>query len=203
LKVENRISAARTRKRSAAGFTLLEIVVVLVLIAIVIGGAFGLMIASNDERALNRDSVEIEVLAKRARAISSLQQRPYALEFYEQTVTLMPLAEALLDPRDREDARAAQEARQAQSAAGGAPAGAGFAPIHASWTIDEDIQMSVRRWASDTWMPVNSKNRHVWRFDPEGFCEPIGVRLEYGRSWVENEYHPLTGGIRDTAKEIY
>src|SRR6218665_463244 len=92
-KVENRISAARTRNRSAAGFTLLEIVVVLVLIAVVIGGAFGLMIASNDERALSRDSVEIEVLAKRARAISSLQQRPYALEFYEQTVTLMPLAE--------------------------------------------------------------------------------------------------------------
>jgi prepilin-type N-terminal cleavage/methylation domain-containing protein len=88
--VENKISAVRTLKRSQAGFTLLEIVVVLVLVAIVIGGAFGLMIASNDERALNRDSAEIEVLAKRARAISSLQQRPYALEFYEQTVTLMP-----------------------------------------------------------------------------------------------------------------
>jgi prepilin-type N-terminal cleavage/methylation domain-containing protein len=201
--VENRISAVRTRKRSQAGFTLLEIVVVLVIVAIVIGGAFGLMIASDDERALNRDSVEIEVLAKRARAISSLQQRPYALEFYEQTVTLMPLAEALLDPRDREDNRAAQEERQAKSASGGAPASSGFSPMHAKWTINEGNRMLVRRWASDAWVPSDSKNRHVWRFDPEGFCEPIGVRLECGRSWVENEYHPLTGGIRDTAKEIY
>jgi prepilin-type N-terminal cleavage/methylation domain-containing protein len=201
--VENRISAVRTRKRSQAGFTLLEIVVVLVIVAIVIGGAFGLMIASDDERALNRDSVEIEVLAKRARAISSLQQRPYALEFYEQTVTLMPLAEALLDPRDREDALAAQEERQAKAGAGGAPASSGFSPMHASWTIHEDNRMFVRRWASDAWVPSDSKNRQVWRFDPEGFCEPIGVRLECGRSWVENEFHPLTGGIRDTAKEIY
>ena len=204
--MENRISAARTTKltRSPAGFTLLEIVVVLVLVAIVIGGAFGLMIASNDERALNRDSAEIEVLAKRARAISSLQQRPYALEFYEQTVTLMPLAEALLDPRDREDAQASQEARLAEAEnAGAAPAASGFAPIHASWTVDEDIRMSIRRWASDAWLPVDSKNRQVWRFDPDGFCEPIGVRMEYGRSWVENEFHPLTGGIRDSAKEIY
>jgi len=178
--------------------------VVLVLVAVVIGGAFGLMIASNDERALNRDSVEVEVLAKRARAISSLQQRPYALEFYEDTVSLMPLAEALLDPRDREDALAAQEARQAEMAYNGsAPASSGFSPVHAKWTIDPDIKMFVRRWASDVWLPVDSKNRHVWRFDPEGFCEPIGVRMEYGRSWVENEFHPLTGGIRDSAKEVY
>lgn len=201
--MENRISAARTHKRSQAGFTLLEIVVVLVLIAVVIGGAFGLMIASNDERALNRDSTEIEVMAKRARAISSLQQRPYALEFFEQTVTLMPLAETLIDPRDRESAIAEQEAREAKAAAGGAPASSGFSPVHASYTIDPDIKMFVRRWASDAWLPIDSKNRQVWRFDPEGFCEPIGVRMEYGRSWVENEFHPLTGGIRDSAKEIY
>ncbi|MEK7949901.1 prepilin-type N-terminal cleavage/methylation domain-containing protein [Luteolibacter soli] len=201
--MENRISAARTLKRSQAGFTLLEIVVVLVIVAIVIGGAFGLMVASNDERALNRDSTEIEVMAKRARAISSLQQKPYVLEFNEQTVTLMPLAEALIDPRDREEAAAAQEAREAKAAAGGESASKGFAAMHASYTVDPDIRIFIRRWASDTWLPVNAKNRHLWRFDPQGFCEPVGVRLEFGRSWIENEFHPLTGGIRDTAKEIY
>ena len=185
------------------GFTLIEIVIVLVLMALMVGGAFAYMAASDDERVLRRSSVEVESLAKRARAVAALQQRPYALEFYEQTVTLMPLAETLIDPRDRESAIAEQEEREARAAAGGTPAGSGFSPVHASYTIDPDIRMFVRRWASDAWLPIDSKNRQVWRFDPEGFCEPIGVRMEYGRSWVENEFHPLTGGIRDSAKEIY
>lgn len=63
--------------------------------------------------------------------------------------------------------------------------------------------MYVRRWASDAWLPVDSKSRHVWRFDPEGFCEPIGVRFQIEQSWLEAEFNPLTGGIRDRAQEIY
>ena len=197
-------SAAKTSKRGrATGFTLLEMVLVLVAIAVLGGGAIAMMVLSDDERTLTSATSEVEALAKRARTIATLQQRPYALEFYEQTVTLMPLAETLIDPRDRENARAEQEAREAKAAAGGTPAGSGFSAVHASYTIDPDIRMFVRRWASDAWLPIDSKNRQVWRFDPEGFCEPIGVRMEYGRSWVENEFHPLTGGIRDSAKEIY
>jgi hypothetical protein len=63
--------------------------------------------------------------------------------------------------------------------------------------------MQVRRWASDTWIPIDSKSRQVWRFDPEGFCEPVGVRLETEKSWMEMEFHPLTGGIRYSSKEVY
>jgi prepilin-type N-terminal cleavage/methylation domain-containing protein len=190
----------RTRSpRPSQGFTLIEIVLVLTLIAVMVGGALGFMVASDDERVLRRSSVEIEALAKRARALAALQQRPYALEFYEQTVSLMPLAEAMIDPRDRENALARQEEMAAESAV---PA-SGFAPVRANWTVDEDLQMFVRRWASDVWLPVDAKNRHVWRFEPEGFCEPIGVRFQMEKSWVEAEFNPLTGGIRDQSQEIY
>lgn len=186
-------------QRSSQGFTLIEIVLVLVLIALMIGGALGYMVVSDDERVLRRSSVEVEVLAKRARALAALQQRPYALEFHEQTVTLMPLAEAMLDPRDREHAIKRQEMMIAE---GAAPAPA-FNPVHANWTMDEDVRMFVRRWASDVWLPVDTKNRHVWRFEPEGFCEPIGVRFTMEKSWLEAEFHPLTAGIREQAQEIY
>ena len=171
----------------------------LVLITLMVGGAVGYMVVSDDERALRRSSVEVESLAKRARAVAALQQRPYALEFYEQTVTLMPLAEAMIDPRDREKMMAHQEQMIAE---GAAPAPA-FSPVHASWTVDEDLRLFVRRWASDTWLPVDTKNRHLWRFEPEGFCEPLGVRFAADRSWLEAEFHPLTGGIREESQEIY
>jgi prepilin-type N-terminal cleavage/methylation domain-containing protein len=191
--------------RPSQGFTLIEIVLVLTLIAVMVGGALGFMIASDDERKLGRSSVEVESLAKRARALAALQQRPYALEFHEQTVSLMPLAEAVIEPRDRENALQRQEEMEmeaASNAESAAPASR-FSPVHASWTLDEDLKMFVRRWASDVWLPVDTKNRHVWRFDPEGFCEPVGLRFTAGPSWVEAEFNPLTGGIRDQSQEIY
>jgi prepilin-type N-terminal cleavage/methylation domain-containing protein len=189
-------------QRPRQGFTLIEIVLVLVIVALVVGGALGFMVASDDERVLSRSSVEIESLAKRARAVAALQQKPYALEFSGQSVNLMPLAEAMLDPRDRDKAAAHQEAMAAEAAATSS-ADSGFAPVHASWTVEEDVRLFVRRWASDDWLPVDAKNRHVWRFDPAGFCEPVGVRFAKEESWLELEFHPLTGGVRMQAQEIY
>jgi len=193
-------SAARTNNRRAGGFTLLEMVIVLLVIALLGGSAVGLMLISDDERALNRASVEVEVLAKRARTIAALQQRPYALEFTNNRVSLMPLAEASLEPADRERALLAQ-AEQAE--ANPDLVIKGFAPVHAGWELDPDMRMFVRRWATEEWIPVSGELRQVWRFDPEGFCEPVGVRVERGKSWKENEFHPLTGGIRDSSMEAY
>ena len=195
------ISAARTNNRHPGGFTLLEMVIVLLVVALLGGSAIGFMIISDDERALNRSSVEVEVLAKRARTISALQQRPYALEFFNNRVSLMPLAEAMLEPADREKAIAAQAAA-AEEAAADVPVSS-FSPVHAGWELDEDMRIFVRRWATDTWIPITSETRQVWRFDPEGFCEPVGVRIERGKSWKESEFHPLTGGIRDSTMEAY
>ncbi len=77
-----------------AGFTLLEIVIVLAIASLVMGGAVGLMMFSSDEQALRKASGEIELLAKRARTTAILQQTPYALEFREGIVRMMPLAQA-------------------------------------------------------------------------------------------------------------
>lgn len=186
------VRTTKGSKSSAAGFTLLEIVVVLVLIAVLTGGAISVMVSSDDDRAFKESSAEIEALAKRARTVAALQQRPYALEFFENRVRLMPLAEAIIEPAERQKAEAMLEINNS-----------GGASVHAEWSSDEDMGMQVRRWASDTWIPINEKSRQVWRFDPEGFCEPVGVRLETKKSWMEMEFHPLTGSIRYTSKEVY
>lgn len=183
---------ARATKSAAAGFTLLEIVVVLVLIAVLAGGAISVMVNSDDDRAFKESSGEIEALAKRARTVAALQQRPYALEFFENRVRLMPLAEAVIEPAERQKAESMLEIN-----------GGGDESVHAEWSSDDGMNMLVRRWASDTWIPIDEKSRQVWRFDPEGFCEPVGVRLETKKSWMEMEFHPLTGSIRYKSKEVY
>jgi hypothetical protein len=41
----------------------------------------------------------------------------------------------------------------------------------------------------------------VWRFDPNGICEPMSVRIDYDDGWMEMDFHPLSAGIRDSSME--
>ena len=180
------ISAARTTEPQR-GFTLIEIVMVLAIAAIVVGGAVGLMIYSSDERNLRNTSGEIELMAKRARTIAILNQTPYALEFREGVVRLLPLAQAgLSEKKNRRnkpetDAGSVDETRQLN--------------------LENGMAILIRRWNSAEWLPTVKQAVHVWRFDPDGLCEPISVRLALDKSWAEDIYHPLTGTIRESQLE--
>lgn len=183
-------SAARTTKRGSRGFTLLEIVIVLVIASVVLGGAVGLMVYSSDERALRNASGEIELLAKRARTTAILLQTPYALEFREGVVRLMPLAEA-----GQIERRTASGRR-----VGGEDVPDGSAERW-EYPLEPGIEAYVRRWNSSEWLPARKDAIHVWRFDPTGLCEPLSVRLTLDESWIEDTYHPLTASIRDSQME--
>ena len=76
--------------------------------------------------------------------------------------------------------------------------------MHDSFVAEDGMVFGVRRWGSDDWIVFNNeRNRMVWRFDPEGLCEPISVRIEIddGESWLEQDYHPLTAAVRDFSME--
>jgi prepilin-type N-terminal cleavage/methylation domain-containing protein len=182
------ISAVRTNK-APTGFTLIEIVMVLAIAAIVMGGAVGMMVYSSDERTLRNTSGDVELLAKRARTTAILNQTPYALEFREGVVRLLPLANAGLDRRkisknlvepDSEDV-VLDSSRQ----------------IH----LENGVKVFVRRWNSAEWLSTLKEVVHVWRFDPDGLCEPITLRFTLDKSWVEDTYHPLTATISESSLE--
>lgn len=183
------ISAAKTTRRPQ-GFTLIEIVMVLAIAAVIMGGAVGMMIYSSDERVLRDASGEIEMLAKRARTTAILQQTPYALEFREGIVRLMPLAQAGRDEKRTVGGRRI----------GGEPVDEGGGD---RWELplERGISLFIRRWNSEDLLPTVKNAVHVWRFDPDGLCEPISVRLTLDGSWSEDTYHPLTATIRDSQLE--
>jgi prepilin-type N-terminal cleavage/methylation domain-containing protein len=170
------ISAARTIRRPR-GFTLLEIVIVLAISAIVIGGAIGLAVYSGDERVLRNATGEIELMAKRARTIAILKQTPYALEFREGIVRMMPLAQAgqteKKPPRQTENADDSVDKNR-------------------EYALDPSLSVLFRNWNTEKWLTTVKNDVHVWRFDPDGLCEPISLRLILGKSSTENTYHPLT-----------
>jgi prepilin-type N-terminal cleavage/methylation domain-containing protein len=179
-------SAVRTSK-SPRGFTLIEIVMVLAISAIVMGGAVGLMIFSSDERALRNASGEIELLAKNARTISILNQTPYALEFREGIVRLLPLAQAGQDLEKSKKSRGEAEEENVDTSR--------------QVTLDSGVEVAIRRWNSEEWLKPEKKAVHVWRFDPDGLCEPLSVRLTLGKSWSVDTYHPLTATISESELE--
>ena len=178
-------SAAKTNRPT--GFTLLEIVIVLAVSAIILGSAVGLMVFSSDKRVLSETSGEIELLAKRARTTAILQQTPYALEFREGVVRLLPLAEAGNDEK--------------RTAGGHRIGGEPVTPSggeHRQYMWDGALEVFIRRWNSTEWLNTGKNSLHIWRFDPTGLCEPISVRLVLDKSWEEDTYHPLTASIHES-----
>ncbi|GAA5123191.1 hypothetical protein GCM10023212_21110 [Luteolibacter yonseiensis] len=155
-----------------------------------LAGAVGLMLYSSDERTLRKTSGEIEMMAKQARTMAILHQTPYALEFREGIVRLMPFAQAGLDETKISRNRLAEVN----------PESAGTTE-NREFPLEEGMAVLVRRWNSEDWHTTLKNTFHVWRFDPDGLCEPISVRLNYGKSWQEITFHPLTGAINDTQLE--
>jgi prepilin-type N-terminal cleavage/methylation domain-containing protein len=180
-------SAARTPD-FRSGFTLIEIVMVLAIAAIVTGGAITMMVFSSDERALKNASGEVELLAKRARTISILKQTPYALEFRLGKIRMLPLAQAGAD----------ETFTALGNTIGGQEVGAVEPEV---FTLPENMAVLLRRWNSDQWLPMRENSVHIWRFDPDGLCEPVSVRFVMEDSWAEDAYHPLTATIADSQLE--
>lgn len=168
----------------------MEIVIVLAISAVVMGGAVGLMVYSSNERVLRNASGEIELLAKRARTTAILLQTPYALEFRENVVRLLPLAEAGQDEKRTVGGRRI----------GGEPV---IREGGERWeyALEDGVRVLVRRWNASEWLATGKDTVHVWRFDPNGLCEPISVRLTVDQSWSEDTYHPLTATIRESQLE--
>lgn len=176
-----------------AGFTLLEIVIVLMVFALLVGGAVTTVVLSSSERALTNASSEIELLAKKARTTAILHQKPYAIEFRENSLRLLPFAEAS-DETERTTALGNEiGGSEVKSETGATP--------REDVAIDSDISLSVRRWNTEDFITPKKNLTPVWRFDPNGLSEPITVRMTISDSYAQDTYHPLTATIADSELE--
>lgn len=169
---------------------------VLAIAAMLAGGAVAFMIFSSDERMLRDYSGQIELLAKRARTVAILQQTPYAIEFRPGRVKLLPFAEA-----GQDESRTALGQRIGGERVEPQPQGEN-SPVRDEVVLKEGMATFLRRWNSDEWLPMSDRITHIWRFDPDGLCEPVGIRLVVGPNFIEDAYHPLTASIRETAMEV-
>ncbi|MFD2256033.1 Tfp pilus assembly protein FimT/FimU [Luteolibacter algae] len=188
----DRLQPGKHSPASSGGFTLLEIVIVLAITGLIIGGAITTVVLSSSERQLRDASGEIELLAKKARMAAILHQKPYAIEFHRNFVRVLPLAEA---------SEIEQTTAQGNAIGGTAVTDDSSPSLHDEIDIDPDIELTVRHWNTTGFLAPSETSIIIWRFDPDGLSEPITVHLQLGESYAQDTYHPLTAAIADS--ELY
>ena len=181
-----------SKNRQVAGFTLLEIVFVLSMIAILVTWLTVSLSTVESEQKLREAASRIELLAKRGLSIAVMQQRPYQLTITASSVSIAP--RYALGPDE------AGYMENEQDGAGGESGS--FDDITASEAIDADVSYEIKRWQSDDWVALEGDKRIVITLNPIGLIEPFMIRCTMGESWIMHELHPLTAGVRDEEMSI-
>lgn len=165
LRHEPRLGAASISR--AGGFTLLEMMIVLVIIMLIVGlGAMsfdGVM----QEQELRKPVLEFKSLAAEAVRRATLYERPQVLIF-DKAGAVMPLRIA----------RAADDT-----------------PIQVKrFTLPPGMSLSLRRFGAEKFAPAEGQRLII---SPSGLCEPLTARFERGQSWFEVTLDPLTGAAKE------
>ncbi len=162
------------------------------MIGLVVGSTIAALSFRSTEHALTTQSGEIEMLAKKARTAAILHQTSYAIEFHQGSVKLMPLAQT---KKQRRTTALGNEI-------GGRPSDQPARPsLNETIEIDPDITLTIRHWNTEAFIAPTENEFPVWRFDPDGLCEPLTVRLVIDDSYGQYTYHPLTAGVADSELE--
>lgn len=178
--------------KQAGGFTLLEIVFVLGMVAVLVTWLTLNITTVETEQKLRQAAGNIESLAKQARNIAVRQQRAYQLTITEQSVSIAP---QFIDLSDSEDLLEPEENEEVISREN-------FQDITTSEVTDAEVTYEIKRWRSDEWQLIEGDKKVVITLDPTGLVEPISIRCSIGKSWLVHELHPLTAGIRDEEMSV-
>lgn len=175
---------------SRRGFTLLEMVIVLSIIAAVVALVVLDFRNIEAEQRLRESAGSVEALAKRARNIAVVQQRAYQLTIREGAISIAPQYQRNPGGVDGDDGDDDMQPR------------ARFEDVVDSQETDAEVTYEVKRWGSDKWQVIGKDRQVVITIDPTGLVEPISIRCSVGKNWLVQELHPLTASIRDEEMHI-
>lgn len=168
---------AAALRRPASGFTLLEMMVVLFIMILLLGIAIFSFTGVQEREVIVKPAAELKRMAREAVGRAGLFEEPQMIVFEKDGFAM----------RYRGDASATATGADPRSA----------------WTrrvqVPENMVIKIRRWGTNQWQPATGQR---WMVLPSGLCEPIGVRMELGRSFVEMQFNPLTGGVAEEVLNI-
>ncbi|HWB06126.1 MAG TPA: prepilin-type N-terminal cleavage/methylation domain-containing protein [Verrucomicrobiales bacterium] len=167
---------------SRRGFTLMEIMIVMAIIALVFVGSFRGVSALNEQAALEKPFQDLRSMAKTAWQRSMAEQRSWQIHFFPDHFVLEP--KAAVNQDDQKLFNAFDQQKQRSD---------GIKSVH----IPEGMLMEIRRWGTPQWIPMQGKTEIAWVFEQSGLCEPISVRFTSDRGTVGAQFDPLTASVKE------
>jgi prepilin-type N-terminal cleavage/methylation domain-containing protein len=182
------LNASPLVRRGERGFTLLEMVMVLLIIALLFGLSMPAMESAFTEQAVRKDAHQLAIMVKTAMIQSSEQHRTYVIDLSDSSMALHPQGQAPAVAPDAANTASFDDTAAASSSG----------PVDVDITSDLDdankLQapdpLKANAWIS---MPENTQ----WVFQPGELCQATHVRVARGDAWVEMSFNALTGDVEN------
>lgn len=214
--------AASRERRATGGFTLIEIVIVMTILAVLAAASMPTFKGMMNERKTREPVAELSRLAKAARMRAMKEKRPYqvaisqqgftASRYFDPYLNMAELTE-FLTVSDQAEASGVPDKDDDSDPAAKSPDPAssgkvaentttlnGQAPIpKAEWneryTLPPGTVVSGQFWHEATMMPLDGDSVKLWVFQPNGMCEPLKLQLSHQSASFEIEFSALTADI--------
>jgi len=161
------------RSSFQSGFTLLELTIVLFIMLLFLGAAAMSFSGISEEEKLRKPAAELQKMARQAVQRAGMYEETEAIVFEKNGFGI----------RFREDPQVTKAPR------------VWFTHVE----LGQGITLRVKRWGQRDWKSAAGQR---WVMQPSGLCEPIMVRLETERSFLEMQFNPITGGVADERMTI-
>jgi prepilin-type N-terminal cleavage/methylation domain-containing protein len=177
------------------GFTLLEMVIVLVVIAILAAMSIPAFSSAVNEHRVREDAHQVAMMIRQAMLQSGEQHRTFFVDLNKNTITLHAEGEQAPD--------ADTDAKLFGPGSGGTETNADI-PITETVSqpaVDEEKQIDPANKLqipdpnkADAWIDLPDDGQE-WTFQPGQLCPATKVRLVRGDAYLELDFAALTGGV--------
>ena len=199
----------------STGFTLIELVIVLTLLAILMAAAIPSVRGLKDEQIAREPITALSKLAKETRLQAMKDKRPYQIAFtskgYTATRYLSPymqagqleafVTKAENDIQQREEA-GVPEAPTPDNSSGFAnpaptdkPVVSSYKEWTQSYTLPEGVHYGAQFWYEPEPTPIEGDTVRLWVFQPTGMVTPITISMQREAATFSATFSALTADI--------
>jgi len=176
----------RCRLPGKSGFTLLEMCIVLLIIAMLFGLATPALQSAMTEQKVRADSHQLALMVKTAMIQSGEQHRAYDIDLTATTMALHPAGVAAADADDSSD-----DSTDADT-------DASTQTVQPNVSVTSNLDPSNKLLVpdptkADAWIPMPDGTE--WVFQPGDLCPATVVRFGHGDAWIQLTFDALTGNV--------